>query len=1082
MQVEIFWDIRDWARAVARMPVRGPLPCRTVLVPREAIAHVLRRELIRSGQGKALAGTRFLPPAAAAVEVLHEAGTVFKLGEESPRPARILALFRSGLVLAEFPLELLQSTPGWDEAFASTISALEEAGLRPADLEGSGSPNRLRDVAAVWRAADDSAGNSWTVSRIYSEAAGVLERNPNLWIFPGPTLACAAGDVTGVEARFLRAIPGVTIGLLAGRPLRKMYLDRMESLLGTDARDALLSTKVPEAHATERDLLVSFLFESPAALADPKRPRSTGPDGTVELEEHSGIEAELEATADWVARQIGSGIPLEEIAVLLPTLDAVAGLVVERISRLLFGEAGLPVHAAGGLLLTGTSSGARALAVVRALRDHLSPEALSEVLPALRSLAPDGRHLSHGAAMDLAWSLGTVGGNPARPEGALEWAVRAVEKQAELTKQLAVARPDDEDGDGASFGRRTGDKERLLQDLAGIAPALDALVSLARQTIERKTLAELWPSFRLFLKDWLLQPSEGPRVHDLLDARLAPLASDSACGSLLGDDALRVIEETIDSLRVPLGRFGEPAVYVGAVRQAVGLSFRAVRVIGLAEGRFPFVPREDPVISDSLRSTLRSVGPSGIVSWPTTAADRALDDLHALDIVIRSARERVALSAPRTDLERSQREPSSVFLEVAAALGRPNRATGEAGRTIPDSIALERDGFEPAREAAAAFRRDKPLGEAAWQDGVSKGELGVPPRWRGILSLDLARIDNLRSPGDAGAMDGMLDIADLNMLIPGLTSERPTSPSELGKLLGCPHQFLLGSLLGFGEPSGPPPQREIGQPYYGNLFHAVAARFSTQHGSSFGAHEGVLADWLPRADAVSDSAFEEFLKEYPLVGKAVRTLQRDRLRRDLRELLEYEWQKPKQRRFVAAERGFGRPTPVALKINGHSLFLRGRIDRIDVEGGTTIVTDFKTGKPSPRIGNEENPDPLIDLQIAVYALVTRSLAAEWNVPKKVSGTYVYVGRSAVSERDFRNDFDGNLEPKTWQWLAIAAGVLSDRTFPRTPNSKDCKNCRFKPVCGDAVYARAGQLLEGMDGPLGDFRMLKAGPPGEEEEE
>ncbi len=200
-------------------------------------------------------------------------------------------------------------------------------------------------------------------------------------------------------------------------------------------------------------------------------------------------------------------------------------------------------------------------------------------------------------------------------------------------------------------------------------------------------------------------------------------------------------------------------------------------------------------------------------------------------------------------------------------------------------------------------------------------------------------------------------------------------------------------------------------------------------------------------------------------------------------MLEYEWSKPKPPRLVASERGFGRPTPVELKINGHSLFLNGRIDRIDVEGGTTVVTDFKTGKPSPRVGDEENPDPVLDLQIAAYALVTRSLAAEWKVPKKVSGTYVYVGRSAVTERDFRQDFDGNLEPKVWQWMAIAAGLLSQRVFPRTTDPEDCKYCRFKPICGDAVYERAAEVLDGLDGPLGDFRVLKAGPdPLEEEEE
>jgi hypothetical protein len=43
MDHKIFWNIGDWSSAVAAMPTRGPLPCRTVLVPRERVAHVLRR-------------------------------------------------------------------------------------------------------------------------------------------------------------------------------------------------------------------------------------------------------------------------------------------------------------------------------------------------------------------------------------------------------------------------------------------------------------------------------------------------------------------------------------------------------------------------------------------------------------------------------------------------------------------------------------------------------------------------------------------------------------------------------------------------------------------------------------------------------------------------------------------------------------------------------------------------------------------------------------------------------------------------------------------------------------------------------
>ena len=101
----VFWTTGDWAGAIARLPVDGPLPCRTVLVPRERVAHALRRELLRAGLPHALAGTRFVAPIAAAVEVLRSASVAGAPGEESLRPPRLLTLFGQELPLADFPLD-----------------------------------------------------------------------------------------------------------------------------------------------------------------------------------------------------------------------------------------------------------------------------------------------------------------------------------------------------------------------------------------------------------------------------------------------------------------------------------------------------------------------------------------------------------------------------------------------------------------------------------------------------------------------------------------------------------------------------------------------------------------------------------------------------------------------------------------------------------------------------------------------------------------------------------------------------------------------------------------------------------------
>jgi hypothetical protein len=128
--IEALLSTRAWAEAIARLPAPGPLPCRTVLVPRERVAHALRRELIRAGHEAALAGTRFITPVAAALAVLEAAGIACEPGEEALRPARTLTVLRNDARLEHFPLALPRDKPGWDDAFAHTIGDLEAAALR----------------------------------------------------------------------------------------------------------------------------------------------------------------------------------------------------------------------------------------------------------------------------------------------------------------------------------------------------------------------------------------------------------------------------------------------------------------------------------------------------------------------------------------------------------------------------------------------------------------------------------------------------------------------------------------------------------------------------------------------------------------------------------------------------------------------------------------------------------------------------------------------------------------------------------------------------------------------------------------
>src|SRR5207253_2508033 len=118
--------------------------------------------------------------------------------------------------------------------------------------------------------------------------------------------------------------------------------------------------------------------------------------------------------------------------------------------------------------------------------------------------------------------------------------------------------------------------------------------------------------------------------------------------------------------------------------------------------------------------------------------------------------------------------------------------------------------------------------------------------------------------------------------------------------------------------------RKLDQLTYGSLFHQVAEEFFRVHGAGFLSHADSLPAWRERADPFVERAFADLLEAYPLVGEAVRNVERERLRSDFGQLLDHEWGRGAAR-FVAAEQSFGQPDPVELALGSGSLFVRGRI-------------------------------------------------------------------------------------------------------------------------------------------------------------
>jgi RecB family exonuclease len=169
---------------------------------------------------------------------------------------------------------------------------------------------------------------------------------------------------------------------------------------------------------------------------------------------------------------------------------------------------------------------------------------------------------------------------------------------------------------------------------------------------------------------------------------------------------------------------------------------------------------------------------------------------------------------------------------------------------------------------------------------------------------------------------------------------------------------------------------------------------------------------------------------------------------------------------VAVERPF---SGLALEAGGERLHVRGYVDRIDVEGDHALVRDLKTGRAHPRVGDEADPLPARDVQLGLYGLVARRLAAEWGLPGRLQAAYAYARTG--EERAFRDDHAA-LEKAAGEWLALAARLLAARAFPPTPLERDCAICPFQPVCGPAVPGRAAAAAAAAAGPVRDFFRLK----------
>ncbi|MBN2371824.1 MAG: exodeoxyribonuclease V subunit gamma [Vicinamibacteria bacterium] len=1044
-----------------------------IVVPSRAAAVELPRRII-ARTGRALAAVHACTPLDLACmiaepELLVRGLTPWNRGHATRLATRLIADFFASSLPAYAPW-----TPA-ALALERTLSQIRRHGIDPASFRSAArhagataeDEARLRLLADAYRSYHDAIDGRFADERTILIAAcqclseSVFLARSEILLFDEPEIDPSEAEfIDALARRFsVRRIECVLPRGLAEESF-VAWAERSR-IVSIAASETLLSPLDRDSESMHGGLcrLRDRLFEAPAG--------SPIQDESVELLSAAGETAEACAIVRRLLQEAARGVPLEDMAILLPCPETYASIFTDLLERLGVPHRlhpSLPLAAgriARSLQLLLRCRGLERAAVLEFL--NFAPVPFSELLgegviprPALW----DAISRRAGIVSDLPrWIIGLRSFAEERRE-------KAGADQAWREARL----------------RDAAEAETLLRVVELLSATLDALDGEAT-----------WPEWSERLSQSLRQWIDRGRAPDESRERQKVL---SLIGELadLGlweertgrSDVESVLDSMFRSERLPLEPRAEGAVHVGAFDALAGVPFRVVAIPGLVEGGFPGVLRPDPFLLDRERVTIaerlrrsatatrRSEGSAQLSLFdeagmrsdrrsvafdlpilPTTQ-DRLLVTRRAFHRAARQATERLILSYPRAD-PRTGRErlPSLFFVAAASTLaGRPlpgeqlaRFVSEDALSDVSVSDALdrsERDRIRIRAEGPAAIRRI-----AAGCVHFRRSRRAAIHRWKpGVTPFD-------------GWIAAPMAESVAALLDPTLGGE-PVSASSLAIFARCGFQYLLRHLLRLEPPPEPAERRRIDPLERGRLFHEVAERFLRERRDR---GELPLRDGpalRPRLRELADFALDRLVVFQPPRFTLLWERERERFKRGLEDWLARELIAPDAVPVFfevsfglglapdASEPHLAEPLAVALG-DDRTLHVRGRIDRIDRRSdGSYVLHDYKTGR-APRDGELLRGGQ--QLQIPFYVLAAARILPE----AVIADAYLdFIDGGRRVSFDPRSVLTGRF-PALMREMADA---MRDGLFLQEPAA--CERCDFQIVCGPSALIERRQRLKRRD--------------------
>ena len=527
--------------------------------------------------------------------------------------------------------------PGFADALGSAVADLEAAMLDPAEADG-----QLADLYRAYREELDRL-ELFDRELARGHAAELVAGDFGAW-GSAPVFAYGFEDLTGAQWRLLEALAGraEVVVSLPYEPLRPAFA----SLQRTADDLARLAGDVESLAAQE-------WYDSPAlahlerSLFEERRTDPPPIEGAVRFLEAAGPRASLELAGEEILALIRGGMPADEIAVIVPTLDRVRSPLETA-----FGALGVPYSYEGRVSLRRTAFGTALLGL---LRFAWLGGTRRDLFAYLRS------PYSGLARREADFVEGRLRGRAVKDPG------RVVEESERLLGHPVPGLRDVQDGG----------------DPLAAAGALARRMITAAYGLESPPVGE---ESRIDL-----------RTHE---ASLGLLDELEGWRTLGGEISPEQIVSALDRAQVRLGGTAEPGrVAVVDLMRARTRRWQAVFILGLEEGVFPRRSTETPFLPDETRRELEAAGKERRLVRP----DPVSRDRYLFYTACTRAWRQLVLVREAADDDGRPHEPSPFYEEVRSRFDPADVALATKKRPLSSlSWELERGPTERERLRAAA--------------------------------------------------------------------------------------------------------------------------------------------------------------------------------------------------------------------------------------------------------------------------------------------------------------------------------------------------------------------------------------------